>query len=75
MAKHTMILDDLKHRTLKLKTDISTDSKYSVVIVFERNPVTGNFTNFLEVKSTLATKEFPDLKIAAGGAKIPPNVG
>ena len=73
MADHTMVLNDLIHRTLLLDTELTTDDKLSVKVVYKKDP-DGNLINFLVIKSLAQHKIFGDLDIPVDGIKIPPDV-
>jgi hypothetical protein len=73
MAEHHVILDDEKDRSLMLNTELSTDERFSVKVVYERSS-SGNWINFLVIRSLADPKLFDDHKIAADGVKIPPDV-
>jgi hypothetical protein len=75
MSEHTMKLDDLYHRSLKLDTELcdTASTDISVIVIYKKSP-SGNFTNFICVKSLANPQAFTDLEIPAGGIKIPPQV-
>jgi hypothetical protein len=73
MAEHTVVLNDETDRTLMLNTELSTDERYSVKVVFEKSS-SGNMVNYLIIKSLGNPKAFEDHKIESDGVKIPPDV-
>ncbi len=75
MAEHDMKLDDKKHRSIKLGSEISSDPKYSVKVILKKT-ASGNMVEHLIIRSIEeATTDAKVLEISVnGGAKIPPEV-
>jgi len=73
MGKHTMVLDDQVHRTLKLNTELSDTAATKISVKVTCEDVAGKLTNFLIIKSTVS-ENLIDEKIPVNGIKIPPNL-
>ncbi|KIC95496.1 hypothetical protein [Flavihumibacter solisilvae] len=72
MAEHEVILDDERHRSFIVDTELSIDPRFNFKVVYERDQH-GNDVHYAVIEPKTPEKGGAT-KINIGGFKIPPEV-